>query len=114
MEKESTEFELGWVRYCRYKVGCLINFKNELDNVWVLHGFKNELVCCFCVWGLETYLVLLVKALHQVVFVLEFEEGSTLVFAQVLHVTGLTGHPNWSDWLKVLFSIVSVGPVGVL
>jgi len=74
LEKESTEFELGWVRYCRYKVGCLINFKNELDNVWVLHGFKNELVCCFCVWGLETYLVLLVKVLHQVVFVLEFEE----------------------------------------
>ena len=47
--------------------------------------------CVVSVCGDLTYLVLLVKALHQVVFVLEFEEGSTLVFAQVLQVTGLTG-----------------------
>ena len=93
MEKESTEFELGWVRYCRYKVGCLINFKNELDNVWVLHGFKNELVCCFCVCGLETYLVLLVKALHLVVFVLEVEEGGYSDSVLFLSRTGLF---DWS------------------
>ena len=51
-------------------------------------------VLFLCVQELETYLISPAEALHQVVFVLEFEEGSTLVFAQVLHVTGLTGHPT--------------------
>ena len=24
------ELELGWLRYCKYKIGCIINSENEL------------------------------------------------------------------------------------
>ena len=48
---------------------------------------------------------------HQVVFVLELEEGRNSDFVQVLRVTGLTGHPNRSDQLVVLFQFLSVRPV---
>jgi hypothetical protein len=62
-------------------------------------------VLFLCVQGLEIHLILLAEALHQVVFVLEFEEENTMIFGQVLHRTGLTGHPNQSDQLPVCFSV---------
>ena len=64
-----------------------------------------------CVEGLEIYLISLAEALNQVIIVLELEEGITLIFVQVLQLTGLTGHSNRSDRLPALFSVPSVRPV---
>ena len=68
-------------------------------------------VLFLCVQELETYLISPAEALHQSVFVLELEERSTMIFVQHLRVTDLTGYPNQSDRLKILFSVLSVGPV---
>ena len=70
-------------------------------------------VLFLCVQELETYLISPAEALHQSVFVLELEERSTMIFVQHLCVTGLTGYPNQSDRLKILFSVLSVGPVSL-
>ena len=43
-----------------------------------------------CVQGIEIYLISPTEALHQVIFVLELEEGNTLIVGQVLQETGLT------------------------
>ena len=65
-------------------------------------------VLFLCVEGLEIYLISLAEALNQVIIVLELEEGITLIFVQVLQLTGLTGHSNRSDWLSGLSAILCV------
>ena len=47
-------------------------------------------VLFLCVQGIEIYLISPAEALHQVIFVLEPEEGNTLIVGQVLQETGLT------------------------
>ena len=64
-----------------------------------------------CVQGLAIHLYSHAGTLHQVVLVLELEEGRNSDFVQVLRVTGLTGHCNRSDRLPDLFSFLSIGPV---
>ena len=61
-----------------------------------------------CVQGLAIHLYSPVGTLHQVILVLELEEGRNSDFVQVLRVTDLTGHPNRSDRLVVLFRFLSV------
>jgi hypothetical protein len=65
-------------------------------------------VLFLCVEGLEIYLISLAEALNQVIIVLELEEGITLIFVQVLQLTGLTGHSNRSDRLSGLSAILCV------
>ena len=48
-------------------------------------------VLFLCVKGLAIHLYSLAGTLHQVVLVLELEEGRNSDFVQVLRVTGLTG-----------------------
>ena len=68
-------------------------------------------VLFLCTQGLAILVYSPTGTLHQVVLVLELEEGRNSDFVQVLRVTGLTGHPNWSDRLATLFSVLSVRPV---
>ena len=51
------------------------------------------------------------ETLHQVILVLELEEGRKLLFVQVLRMTGLTSHPNRSDRLVELFGFLIVRSV---
>ena len=68
-------------------------------------------VLFLCVQRLAIHLYSPAGTLHQVLFVLELEEGRNSDFVQVLRVTGLTGHPNRSDRLVVLFTVLSLRPV---
>ena len=58
--------------------------------------------------GLEICLISPAEVLFQVLLVLELEEGITLIFVQVLQLTGLTGHSNRSDRLSGLSAILCV------
>ena len=68
-------------------------------------------VLFLCVQGLAIYLYSPAEILHQVVLVLELEEGRKLLFVQVLRMTGLTSHPNRSDRLVELFGFLIVRSV---
>ena len=52
-----------------------------------------------------------VEALHQVVFVLELEEGRDSDSEVFLLRTGLIGQPNRSDWWVSLLRVLSLRPV---
>ena len=103
------ESELRETNSCVSFVVCLTTLSSSI--VFVI-PHRSTLVCCFCgCRDLQHIYNHLQEHYTRLYLCKSLRRGETLVFVQVLSVTGLTGHSNRSDRFVVLFSVLSLGPV---